>query len=518
MTNLATLLSDSAARNPENIAVRAQDHALTYGQLDRLADRMHARLLEMGVQAGDRVAVVSPNVLPMPVAYYGILKAGAVVVPLNPLLTARELEGLFRDAEVRAVLAVDVFADRAREAIAATGADIAFLTLDAGVLGIDDGDASAGEPATTGDWSSSDGEGSSGCLPQAIDRADDDLAVLLYTSGTTGSPKGAMLTHHNLMSNAWMTTRMFDYRAEDVFLGALPFFHVFGQTVVLNAVVAVGACVSAVTSFQPRAVLKQVADHGVTRFVGVPSMFMAVNSLQRADRHDYPGLVNAISGGASIPVEVLKDFEKLFGVTVYEGYGLSETSPVICFNHPVNERVPGSIGTACEGADVRVLDDAGREVARGEIGEIAVRGQFVMAGYWKQPEVTAKSFAGDYFRTGDLGRQDETERFFIVDRKKDMILHNGYNVYPREIEELIYQNPAVQEAAVIGQGDITVGQDVVACIVVHEDADPDTVITQLRQAAREGLATYKRPKHYRVMEVLPKGPTGKILKREIVLE
>ncbi|MDO5618701.1 long-chain-fatty-acid--CoA ligase [Kocuria sp.] len=506
MTNLATLLTNSAQRHPHNTAFRSETQSISYRQLDQLTDAMHRQLQDLGVQPGDRVAVIAPNVAAMPIAYYGILKAGAVVVPLNPLLTGRELEGLFRDAEVSAVLVFQVMAEQVRAVVDGMREEIAVLTLDAAAGTTRDADGHL--PA----------ESSTGAGPKMVQRGDDDLAVLLYTSGTTGTPKGAMLTHHNLSSNAWMTTRMFDYRPEDVFLGALPFFHVFGQTVVLNAVIAVGASVSAVAAFQPRSVLKQVKAHGITRFVGVPSMFVAVNSLQRADREQYPALVNAISGGASIPVEVLKEFETLFGVTLYEGYGLSETSPVVCFNHPVNERVPGSIGTACEGAEVRILDDSGREVPRGEIGELAVRGQFVMAGYWKQPEITAKSFTGEFFRTGDVGRQDETDRFFIVDRKKDMILHNGYNVYPREIEEILYEHPAVHEAAVVGQGDITVGQDVVACIVLTDDADADTVVTELRHAAREGLAVYKRPKHYRVMEALPKGPTGKILKREITVE
>lgn len=499
MTNLATLLATSAERHPQNIAVRSDTQQITYRELDHLADAMHARLQAVGVGPGDRVALISPNVTAMPVAYYGVLKTGAVVVPLNPLLTGRELEALFRDAQISAVLVFQVMAEHVREVVATMQESIEVITLDAAT--VDTADLADGADR-----------------PEMVQRADDDLAVLLYTSGTTGTPKGAMLTHHNLSSNAWMTTRMFDYRSDDVFLGALPFFHVFGQTVVLNAVVAVGACVSTVAAFQPRSVLKQMQAHAVTRFVGVPSMFIAVNSLQRADRESHPTLINAISGGASMPVEVLKEFESVFGVTVYEGYGLSETSPVICFNHPVYERVPGSVGTACEGADVRIFNDDGQEVPRGEIGEIVVRGQFVMAGYWNLPQVTAKAFSGEFFRTGDVGRQDATDRFFIVDRKKDMILHNGYNVYPREIEEILYEHPAVQEAAVVGQGDITVGQDVVACIVLNEGADADAVVTELRHAAREGLAVYKRPKHYRVMESLPKGPTGKILKREIVLD
>lgn len=498
MTNLATLLFNSVNNNPERIAMRSETELIDYGEFGRLAALMHQKLRDVGVGVGDRVALVSPNRVTMPVAYYGILSAGAVVVPLNPLLTGRELEALFGDAEISAVVVAEDLTEHVREVVESMGTGTPVISLGA-----------TSSTMLTEEIASS---------AQMVERADDDVAVLLYTSGTTGKPKGAMLTHHNLSSNAWMTTRMFNYTSDDVLMGSLPFFHVFGQTMVLNAAIAVSGCVSVISAFQPRAVLRQIKEHGITRFVGVPSMYVAVNSLQRVEKENYPSLKSAVSGGASIPVEVLKEFESLFGVTIYEGYGLSETSPAVCFNQPVNGRVPGSIGTACEGADIRIIDDAGQELPRGEIGEIAVKGQYVMAGYWKQPEATENSFINGFFRTGDVGRQDHDGRFFIVDRKKDMILHNGYNVYPREVEELLYQNPAVHEAAVVGKGEITVGQDVVACVVLNEGADSEAVVAQLRQAARDGLAMYKRPRYYKVLDALPKGPTGKILKRAIVLD
>ena len=494
MTNLATLLTDSARRAPESPALRLGELSLSYGQLDALSAAFAQRLHEAGVGVGDRVALVAPNAPQMPVAYYAILRLGAVVVPLSPLLSARELTALFRTAELSAVVVHDAVSAPAEQACAELEPSVPLLLLDQQTLAAPSRDLEVREP---------------------VERAADDLAVLLFTSGTTGEPKGAALTHDNVTSNAWMTTRMFSYVPEDVILGALPFFHVFGQTVCLNAPVAVGACISLVPSFQPRTVLQQLGEHGVTRVIGVPSMHMALCQVQARQPLELPSLDSAISGGAALPVEVLRRFEQLFGITLYEGYGLSETSPVVAFNQPVHERVPGSIGTPVEEARVAILDDDGRELPRGEIGELAVAGRYVMAGYWKQPELTAAAFAGEYFRTGDMARQDEDDRLWIVDRKKDTILRNGYNVYPREIEELIYEHPGVEEAAVVGRGGATTDQQVVACLVLRDGAQEAEVIEQLRATMRESLASYKRPQAYKVVDALPKGSTGKILKREI---
>lgn len=495
MTNLATILSDSARRTPQAIALRLQEQRFSYARLDALSTGLAGELRERGVGPGDRVALIAPNLPQMAVAYYAILRLGAVVVPLNPLLTARELEGLFRSARLSAVIADESVAGPSREAHDLLPEPIPFLET---------GPATMEVPVPTG-------------APQApVERAEDDLAVLLFTSGTTGAPKGAALSHDNLLSNAWMTTRMFSYVPEDVMLGSLPFFHVFGQTVTLNASIAVGAQISLVPSFQPRAVLRQIVEHGVTAVIGVPSMHMGLNAVQRRERVATPRLRAGISGGAALPVEVLHEFEELFGVSLYEGYGLSETSPVVAFNHPVDQRRPGSIGTACEFAELSVIDDEGQEVPRGEVGELAVAGRFVMKGYWDQRELTTGAFAGRFFRTGDMARHDEQGRFWIVDRKKDTILRNGYNVYPREIEELLYGHPQVEEAAVVGRGvEATTDQVIVACLVLREGAEEAEVVRELRARAREGLATYKRPNDYRIMDSLPKGSTGKILKREI---
>ncbi|MGX5358899.1 long-chain-fatty-acid--CoA ligase [Kocuria sp. KH4] len=496
MPNLASLLADTAARHPDRPAVVLDDHVLGYAELDGLAARAAGLLRATGVRAGDRVALIAPNVPPMPIAYYGVLRAGAVVVPLNPLLTPRELAHHFRDAGITAVVVWEAMAGTARAALADLGLDVPVLELGAGT----------GQQLAAADP-----------LSGVVERAAEDMAVLLYTSGTTGRPKGAMLTHDNLRGNAAAVVDLFRITEQDVFFGGLPLFHVFGQTVALNAVVAAGAAVTLLPRFAPRTVLEILERDGVTVFAGVPSMYVALLEALGERAASFPALRAAISGGAALPVEVLRRFERTFGTRLLEGYGLSETSPVVCFNRFEGPRRPGSIGTAVPGADLRVLDDRGRELPRGQVGELAVAGPYVMAGYWRNPEATEAAIRGGWFRTGDLARVDEDGFHYIVDRKKDMVLRGGYNVYPREVEEVLYEHPAVAEVAVVGVPDEAQGQEVAAFVVLTAEAaaDGERLVPELRSWVRERLASYKRPRLYRVVGSLPKGPTGKILKREV---
>ncbi|MFF0904241.1 UNVERIFIED_CONTAM: long-chain fatty acid--CoA ligase [Kocuria sp. CPCC 205316] len=497
MPNLASLLVDTAARHPRRPAVVLDDTVLGYAELDDLSARAGTLLRRAGVRPGDRVALVAPNVPHMPIAYYGILRAGSVVVPLNPLLTPRELAHHFQDAEVSAVVVWETMAGACREALERLGLEVPVVELSAAstlqqLAGV--------EP-----------------LPGLEQRAAQDMAVLLYTSGTTGRPKGAMLTHDNLLGNAEMVVDLFRIVPEDVFFGGLPFFHVFGQTVALNAVVAAGAAVTLLPRFAPRSVLEILRRDGVTVLAGVPSMHVALLEAAGDRPVSLPALRAAISGGAALPVEVLRRFEDVFAVRLYEGYGLSETSPVVSFNQLGGPVRPGSIGTAVPGARLRVLDDTGAEVPTGEVGELAVAGRYVMAGYWRSPEATAEVVRDGWFRTGDLARIDDDGCVFIVDRKKDMILRGGYNVYPREVEEALYEHPAVAEVAVVGIPDDVQGQEVAAFVVLTAEATPDgeRLVPELRSWVRERVASYKRPRLYRVVDALPKGPTGKILKREV---
>jgi long-chain acyl-CoA synthetase len=342
----------------------------------------------------------------------------------------------------------------------------------------------------------------------------EDTAVILYTSGTTGQPKGAELTHANLRKNCTVTqTTLGEFNHEDVLLGALPLFHTFGQTCTMNSAVAVGACVTMLPRFDPEKALEIIERDKVTVFQGVPTMYNAMLHADAADTVDASCLRLCMSGGAAIPVELIRGFEEKFGCAILEGYGLSETSPVASFNHPDRERKPGSIGTPIEGVEMQVWDDDGNEVPQGEVGEIVIRGHNVMKGYWERPEATEESIDDGWFRTGDMAKMDEDGYFFIVDRKKDLIIRGGYNVYPREIEEVLYEHPAIQEAAVVGVPDESLGEEVGAAVVLKKGESLDA--DEIKRFVKEQVAAYKYPRKIWFEDELPKGPTGKILKREI---
>jgi long-chain acyl-CoA synthetase len=436
-----------------------------------------------------------PNVPQFAVAYFGVLRAGAVVVPMNPLLKAREVAYYLGDSG-----APVIFAWHAAEEEAEIGAK----QVDAEAIVVD--------PGTFGDLLAA-----ATPAPEVVDRAGADTAVILYTSGTTGHPKGAELTHANLIKNAEVTgADLLQLSGDDVIFGGLPLFHSFGQTCTLNTAVAAGASLTVLPRFDPAHALRMLADHHATVFAGVPTMYSAL--LHVPDRADYDvsALRVCVSGGAAMPVEVLRQFEDAFGCIVLEGYGLSETSPVASFNHPDRERKPGSIGTPIRGVEMRVVDAANNELPQGAVGEIAIRGHNIMKGYWKKPEATADAISADrWFSTGDVGRVDEDGYYYIVDRRKDLIIRGGYNVYPREIEEVIYEHPGVAEAAVIGMPHAELGEEVGAAVVRKPGASVSA--DELRAFVKAQVAAYKYPRRVWFVEALPKGPTGKILKREITV-
>ncbi|WP_405700154.1 long-chain-fatty-acid--CoA ligase [Streptomyces sp. NBC_00069] len=494
MTNLATLLTASASAHGDRIAVRHETTALTYARLDDLSARTAALLQTRGVRPGDRVAVIMPNVPHFPVAYYGILRAGAVVVPLNPLLKAREIAFALRDCGARTVLTSPMSAAEAAAAAADTEADC-LVVEPAGFDALLD----AAVP-----------------LPGVAEAKDSDLAVILYTSGTTGTPKGAELTHRNLLGNAATAVQtLFHIRPDDVLFGGLPLFHAFGQTCALNTAVAAGATLTLLTRFDPAAALETIRRDAVTVLLGVPTMYAALLHAELPEGFDAPRLRLAVAGGASLPVEVLHGFEKRFGVDVLEGYGLSETSPVAAFNPPDRPRKPGSIGLPVRGVELRLVREDGTTAGPGEVAEIAIRGENVMAGYHNRPSATAEAIRDGWFHTGDLARVDEDGYHFIVDRKKDLIIRGGYNVYPREVEEVLYAHPAVAEVAVVGVPDAVLGEEVAAVVVLRPGAH--TTAEEIRDHVKAEVAAYKYPRVVRLADALPKGPTGKILKREIAV-
>ena len=494
MTNLAKNLTDTTGVHAGRVAVRVDNAAMTYRALEEASARVAGLLHERGLRPGDRVGIMMPNVAEVPVVYYGILRAGGVVVPMNPLLKGREVAYYLGDSGAGLVFAWHAFASEARPGAEQATADL--IVVDE--VAFPDLLASAAPVA------------------EVTDRSSSDTAVILYTSGTTGQPKGAELTHGNLISNTEVArTDIVRASADDVIFGGLPLFHVFGQTVALNVAVASGACLTLLPRFDPAHALRIIAAHRVTVFEGVPTMYVAL--LHQPDRADYDisTLRMCISGGAALPVEVLRGFEDAFGCTVLEGYGLSETSPVASFNHPGRERKPGSIGTPIRGVQMRVVDDSDHEIAQGEVGEIVIRGPNVMKGYWQRPDATAEAIRDGWFHSGDLARVDEDGYFYIVDRKKDLIIRGGYNIYPREIEEVLYEHPAVAEAAVIGLPHAALGEEVGAAVALK----PGVTVSaeELRDYVKGQVAAYKYPRHVWIVDVLPKGPTGKIQKRDIVI-
>jgi long-chain acyl-CoA synthetase len=490
--NLASLLTESAQRTPEAPAIRLSENELSYAVLDDQSARLATLLREKGLEQGDRVGVMLPNVPQFPIAYYGVLRAGCVVVPMNVLLKRREIAFYLEDSGAKLLLAWHGFAEEAAAGAADAGAEL--VEVEPASFA-----AALAEPEPT---------------PGLADTAEDDTAVILYTSGTTGKPKGAELTHLNLHRNAEISSRTTCEIAEgDVVLGALPLFHSFGQSVGMNSSLLVGACLTLVPKFDPGEALATMERDKVTHFYGVPTMFGALLHHPERESYDTSTLRNCITGGASMPVEVLRGFEETFEAKVLEGYGLSETSPVSSSNHPDQERKPGSIGTPIEGVEMKVVDEDDNEVEQGEVGEIVIRGHNIMKGYWQRPEATEEAMRGGWFHSGDMARTDEDGYFYIVDRKKDLIIRGGYNVYPREIEEVLYEHPAIQEAAVVGVPHDELGEEVGAAVVLCQGQSLDA--DELKSYVKEQVAAYKYPRKIWFVDELPKGPTGKILKREI---
>lgn len=493
MTNLAANLVATAAALPDRDALRVNGQGITYAHLHRTAAEIAGALRANGIAPGDLVAIILPNVPAYPVVYWGVLLAGGIVVPMNPLLKAGEIDFFFTDSGAKIAFVWPDFVDEATAGARTSGTRI----VQCGPMGPVDGALVGGEP-----------------LAEPTERADDDTAVILYTSGTTGRPKGAELTHRNILLNASRSATVIQQlTADDVVMGCLPLFHVFGLVVGLHAATVAGASLALIPRFDPQAAAEVIEKERVTVMQGVPTMYAAILGHPRSNGMDASSLRTCVTGGSAMPLEVMRAFEDKLGCVILEGYGLSETSPVASFNMPDRERKPGTIGIAIPGCEMRCVDEDGASVAVGEIGEIAIRGDNVMKGYWRNPEATAEAIPDGWFRTGDLATMDDEGYFTIVDRKKDMILRGGMNVYPREVEEVLYRHPDVLEAAVVGIPDDLYGEQVGAAVALRDGATttPDDVVA----FAKERIAAYKYPRRVWVVDALPKGPTGKILRREV---
>ena len=524
-------LEENARRFPGYTAVLLAgpkfSSIITYGQLDGLANRFANALIRLGVRRGDRVAIQLPNFPQFVFAFYGALKAGAAVVPVNPLYKAPDLSLVLKNSGARVVLTLPRFMDMLGEVKAGTSLESIIVTEPYDYFPF---------PWKQLAWYRLRGERrpAGGLrLPALMRResprapglgvAPDDLAVVQYTGGTTGVPKGAMLTHQNLVANftqmrSWLTDLQ---EGRERFLSVAPFFHVYGLTVALNVPISVAATVICVVMglFDTRLVAEQIARHRPTIFPGVPAIYAAINHLKDVQRYDLKSVRVCVSGSAPLPVEVQTQFERLTGASVVEGYGLSEASPGTHVNPVYGRRKVGSIGLPLPDTDARIVDtETGEgELPVGEQGELVVRGPQVMRGYWNAPEETASTLRGGWLHTGDVARMDEDGYFFIVDRKKDLVIVGGEKVYPREIEEILLEHPAVKEAAVTGVPHRVRGELLVAQVVLKDGAgaDPSQSRRELMGFMRQRLPSYKVPRRIEIVEALPKTAVGKVLRREI---
>jgi long-chain acyl-CoA synthetase len=492
MSNAAQAAWDHAAAEPGRIALRGAGEPWTYGRLVETARAVAARLRDAGVKPGDRILLVAPSVPEFAGAYYGIHAAGAVAVTANTMSTRPELEYVGEDAGVTLVLGWHEISPAPQDAAAAL--DVPFWALDPDLAGLTH-DAPVDQPEL---------------------RDPDDNAVILYTSGTTGRPKGARLTHGNLIACAEIFSEVLEITPEDRMGTALPLFHVFGQCVIMGTALRAGASLSILARFDAGSLLDLLRRDGLTMMSGVPTMWNALLHAPAGenDKEDFKTLRLAASGGAAMPAEVMNAFEERFGCVILEGYGLSETTGAATFNGLHRERKASCVGIALPRCEVEIRGNDGAEVPTGEVGEVHIRGPVVMSGYWNREEATAEVLDADgWLKTGDLGTEDEDGDIRIVDRKKDLIIRGGYNVYPREVEEVLYEHPDVVEVAVIGVPDEHFGEEVAAVVALRPGATFDA--TEFRAWAKERLSAYKVPRLFQVMEALPKGPTGKILKRAI---
>ena len=490
--NLAHLLTETAAASPDKTAlVQASDGSkVTFGELDREADRVAGALAAVGIQPGDRVAIAMHNCPEFVYSYFGILRAGAAVVPLNIMLTATETAAILSDAEVRAVFTAGPSGEVVGEAVGGVGSVENVFTAERWH------DLPAAQPAQ-------------------VSVGDEDLAVLAYTSGTTGEPKGVMLSHANLLANLrqQMSIPEAHVTEDDVLFLALPLFHIFGLNVTLGLLVMNGATGLLLDRFEPVPALRAIVEHKVTVLFGAPTMYGAWISVPGADQYDLSKVRLAVSGAAPLGTDVLRAFYDLFGVRVYEGYGLTETAPTLWSNRMADKPRPGSVGKALPDVEFRLIDEAGSDVELGDPGEVVVKGPNVFKGYWKRPEETEKAFIDGWFRTGDVGVLDEEGFLYLVDRKRDLIIVSGFNVFPSEVENALLLNPKVAEAAVVGIPHAYTGEAVKAYVVL--EAGQESTDAELIADVQKSLARFKCPSSIEIVEDLPHLLTGKVLRRAL---
>ncbi|MED4933673.1 fatty acid--CoA ligase family protein [Heyndrickxia coagulans] len=503
--NLPSSLKKTAETNADKTAYIFMDQPVTYKELDTAVSKFADGLKKLGLKKGDHMALLLGNSPQFIIALYGAMRAGVTTIPVNPIYTPEEIRYILDNGDVKAVVALDLFAPYVDK-------------IDARLPKVEHYIICETDPAKAGKYTHPKLKSFSQILAESspsvdeVPLSEEDTAVILYTSGTTGKPKGAMLTHKNLYSNASDIGSYLKMSADDRVITALPMFHVFCLTVAVNAPLISGATLLILPKFSPKEVFRVASRYKATIFAGVPTMYNYLFQYEGGDPKDFATLRLCISGGASMPVALLKNFEKKFNVLISEGYGLSEASPVTCFNPLDRPRKPGSIGTNIVHVENKVVDELGNEVPVGEVGELVVRGPNVMKGYYKMPEETAAAIRNGWLHTGDMAKMDEEGYFYIVDRKKDMVIVGGFNVYPREVEEVLYDHPDVVEVAAVGIPDPNQGEAVKVYVV---SKNKNLTEQELLDYCKERLAKYKVPKEIEFLEELPKNTTGKILRRSL---
>ncbi|MBU5265639.1 long-chain-fatty-acid--CoA ligase [Virgibacillus proomii] len=528
---LHAFLLESAEKFPKKKALHFMGKELTYGEIYIQATKMANYLQQIGMEKGDRIAIMLPNCPQAVIAYYGALMAGGIVIQTNPLYKERELEYQLNDSGTAFIVCLDILLPRVtniknntdlQHIIVASIKDYLPFPKNLIYPYIQKKQynmvVKVEQEETTHVWDYIMDTAQAAYEKVAIDPKE-DLALLQYTGGTTGNPKGVMLTHYNLVSNVQMCDAWIykTKRGEETILGVLPFFHVYGMTAVMNNSIMIGAMMILLPKFDATEVLKTIDKLKPTLFPGAPTIYVALLNHPKLANYDLSSIEACISGSAPLPVEVQEQFEKVTGGKLVEGYGLTETSPVTHANFVWHERRNGSIGVPWPDTDAKIVQaETMEEVPIGEVGEIAVKGPQVMKGYWNNPEETEQVLRDGWLLTGDLGYQTEDGYFYVVDRKKDMIIAGGYNIYPREVEEVLYEHKAVQEAVVAGVPDPYRGETVKAYIVLKDGHS--VTESDLNTYCRKHLAAYKVPRIYEFRDELPKTAVGKILRRKLVEE
>jgi long-chain acyl-CoA synthetase len=524
-----SLLEGAAKRAPERMALEFLGHTMSYAHLLENARRFAGSLSAMGVKKGDRVAIMLPNCPQFVIAFYGAMMLGAVVVNTSPLYVARELEHQLRDSGAETLVLLNLFYPRYGEIKASVPVKRVILSTISDFLPFPKNLLYPVKAKREGSWVEVRPEPFIHPFKKLLEKSapdapkvsvlPDDLALLQYTGGTTGTPKGAMLTHRNLMSNV-TSASSWSPNTEDgkeTMLGVIPFFHVYGMTVAMNMAIKAAASIVLLPRFQIKDVLETIHKQKPTMFPGVPTMYVAINNHPEITKYDLSSIKICLSGAAALPLEVAKKFEGLSGGQLLEGYGLTECSPCASNNPIAGERREGSIGVPLPGVEMAIFSESLEPLPIGEIGEIAISGDNVMQGYWQRPEASAeciKTMAGKrWLLTGDMGKMDAQGYFYIVDRKKDMIDASGFNVYPREVEEVLYKHLAVKECVVVGVPDEYRGETVKAFVVLREGATATT--EEIIEFCRGQMASYKAPKQVEFRLELPKSPIGKILRRAL---